>query len=225
MQHSELALTSRRDGKARGHRSNGELNKLSHEDRLAHDWYRFVLSFPPHLVQDYLEQFHITSRRHVLDPFCGTGTTVVECKKLGIPSAGIEANVFPHFAGQVKIDWTPNPDQLLEASRQIADEALAQLKRDGIEDDTLFRGWAGNKPQSVKLRTLDPELEKLLLANSISPLPLHKVLVLRDSLRRHRHEPYYKHQLLAFANALTFSISNLHFGPEVGVGERSEEHT
>ena len=180
MQHDQLALTSRQDGKIRRQRSNGELNKLSHEDRLAHDWYRFVLSFPPHLVRDYLEQFHITPRQHVLDPFCGTGTTVVECKKLGIPSTGIEANVFPHFAGQVKIDWTPDPDQLVGVSKQVADEALAQLQRDGIEDDALFRGWARDERQSVELRTLDPELQKLLLANSVSPLPLHKVLVLRD---------------------------------------------
>jgi hypothetical protein len=50
------------DVKPRRHRSNGELNKLSPEDRLAHDWYRFVLSFPPHLVRDYLEKFHITPR-------------------------------------------------------------------------------------------------------------------------------------------------------------------
>ena len=195
------------------------LNKLSYEDRSAHDWYRFVLSFPPHLVRDYLEKFHVTPCQRVLDPFCGTGTTVVECKKLGIPSTGIEANAFPHFAGQVKADWTPNSDRLLEASQQIADEALAQLDRDGIEDDTLFRDWTHNERPSVGLRTLDPELEKLLLANSVSPLPLHKVLILRDSLRRHQREPYYKHQLLALANALTFSISNLHFGPEVGVSQ------
>ena len=123
----------------------------------------------------------------------------------------------------MKTDWTPNPNQLLQASQWIADEALAQLKRDGIEDDTLFRGWTRNERHPVELRTLDPELEKLLLANSISPLPLHKVLVLRDSLRRHQHEPYYKHQLLAFANALTFSISNLCFGPEVGVSEPKED--
>ena len=52
---------------------------------------------------------------------------------------------------------------------------------------------------------------------------MHKVLVLRDALRSHQHQPYYKHQLLAFANALTFSISNLHFGPEVGVGQAKED--
>ena len=66
----------------------GETNKLLPEDRPAHEWYRFVLSFPPHLVRTYLHRFGINRTHQVLDPFCGTGTTLVECKKLGIPSIG-----------------------------------------------------------------------------------------------------------------------------------------
>ncbi len=63
-----------------------EDNKLRLEDRAAHDWYRFVLSFPAHLVRTYIDRFELTPKHHVLDPFCGIGTTLVECKKLGIPS-------------------------------------------------------------------------------------------------------------------------------------------
>ena len=67
--------------------ASSENNKLKAEDFAAHNWYRFVLSFPPHLVRDYIERFNISSHHCVLDPFCGTGTTLVECKKLGITSA------------------------------------------------------------------------------------------------------------------------------------------
>src|SRR5437016_5964802 len=92
----------------RGFRNNGDANKLSWEDRSIHQWFRFVLSFPPHLVRDYLERFRIGPTQIVLDPFCGTGTTVVECKKLGIPSFGTEANPMAHFAAQVKVNWSPD---------------------------------------------------------------------------------------------------------------------
>ena len=78
-----------------------EDNKLGAEDRDAHDWYRFFLSFPPHLVRDYIERFGLTSRQRVLDPFCGTGTTLVERKKLGIPSVGVEANPMAFFLSEV----------------------------------------------------------------------------------------------------------------------------
>jgi DNA modification methylase len=38
-----------------------------------------------------------------------------------------------------------------------------------------------------------------------------------DVLKKHQGEPYYRHLLLALGNAIVFKISNLHFGPEVGV--------
>ena len=65
-------------------------NKVRAEDRSVHEWYRFVLSFPPHLVTDYLKRFDIGPSHTVLDPFCGTGTTLVECKKRGIGSVGMK---------------------------------------------------------------------------------------------------------------------------------------
>lgn len=80
-----------------------DANKLSVDDRAAHDWYRFVLSYPPHLVRDYLARFHVSSEQRVLDPFCGTGTTLVECKKLGVPSIGVEAHPMAHFTSSTQI--------------------------------------------------------------------------------------------------------------------------
>jgi hypothetical protein len=38
-----------------------ETNRLYPEDCAIHEWYRFVLSFPAHLVRDYLERFSVNS--------------------------------------------------------------------------------------------------------------------------------------------------------------------
>lgn len=176
-------------------------NQIRAGDRAAHDWYRFVLSYPPHLVQDYLGKFGIEATHQVLDPFSGTGTTVVECKKLGIPSVGVEANPMAWFAGSVKLDWTPSPQALLTNAEQIGDAAYAQLK------------------QEEALRSLAPEAEQVILANSISPLPLHKTLVLLEQIQRYGHPSTLPHLKLALAKAVVTSISNLRFGPEVGVGK------
>ena len=73
------------------------------------------------------------------------------------------------------------------------------------------------------LRSLPPETSNLLLKDSISPLPLHKSLVLLETIERHKDERFYKHERLALAKALVFCISNLHFGPEVGVGPAKKD--
>jgi hypothetical protein len=194
-----------------------EANKLGSNDRAVHDWYRFVLSYPPHLVRDYLARFDASPDKRVLDPFCGTGTTIVECKKLRIPSIGVEAHPMAHFASATKVDWDVDPAELEESSRHVAAKATSELEANGIIDDPAPLLIA-EVPDRQKLRTLPPEVQKLLLTNSISPLPLHKALVLRDAICSRGIERCRSHQLLALAKALVTTVGNLEFGPEVGVG-------
>lgn len=199
--------------------ANGRANKLDPKDRAFHDWYRFVLSFPPHLVRKYLQSFELGNDAVVLDPFCGTGTTIVETKLSGKHAVGIEANPFAHFACSVKVDWAIDPDLLLRQAHTAAEAARQVLANQGIDDNSPFRGSL----EGHALRKVDSEAAKLLLTNSISPLPLHKSLILLDHLKTHQADEYYRHELLALANALVFTISNLHFGPEVGVGKPKQD--
>ena len=193
-------------------------NKILAGDLPVHNWYRFVLSFPPHLVRQYLERFSITGDHLVLDPFAGTGTTLVECKKQGIPSLGIEAHPMSHFASQVKTDWRGAPAELVETGESVYQKAWEALDKQGICDLPGFF----DAPKGNHLRTLTPQQMRLLLTNSISPLPLHKALTLRDCIFE-TAEPVAQYHKLAFAKAVVQSASNLHFGPEVGVRKVKED--
>src|SRR5882672_928978 len=84
---------------------NGGINTLQKDDAPVHDWYRFVLSFPPHLVRQYIDRFSLGGDDFLLDPFCGTGTTLVEAKKNGIPSIGCDAHPFAALVSRVKTHW------------------------------------------------------------------------------------------------------------------------
>src|SRR5437667_8892763 len=180
-------------------RISADANKLSSNDRAAHDWYRFVLSYPPHLVRDYLKCLPSPTGQQVLDPFCGTGTTIVECKKLGIASVGVEAHPLAHFASSTKIDWSPDPDKLETIAAAVAERAIDTLEQNGIIDDpqpNLIR----ETPRMAALQTLPSDSFKLLLTNSISALPLHKTLVLLDAIEG--APCYQKHMRLALARSI-----------------------
>ncbi len=180
-------------------------NRLAFEDRAVHDWYRFVLAYPPHLVREYLDKFEVTPAMTVLDPFCGTGTTIVECKKQGIASVGIEANSMAHFASATKVDWNVEAEHLEQMGVQLATRAEKCLAQ-------------GNP--DTELRELPPDSLRIILTNSISPLPLHKTLVLLQCIEESedlKFQPYFK---IALASALVGPIGNLRFGPEVGVSKK-----
>ncbi len=177
-----------------------EQNKLYSDDTSIHDWYRFVLSYPPHLVRRYLDKFLLQPGDTVLDPFCGTGTTLVECKKNNISSIGIEPNPVVHMAASAKVNWNVDVKKLEEHSYRIARRY-----------DELIKQYGKN------LKKLPPEKEKLLIKNSISPLPLHKSLVLIEAINELRDDQFFDIERTALAKQLVFSYSNLHFGPEVGV--------
>ena len=200
-----------------------EENRLRPEDRAVHDWYRFVLSFPPHLVRNYVDRFGVRPGDTVLDPFCGTGTTLVECKKLGISSVGIEPNPMAHFASAVKVDWSVDRRALAGYADKVLATAGGTLDRDGLGGVNGLPLFEPLDRARAPLRGLGPAQSKLLLKGSISPVPLHKTLVLLDAIDEHGDERLRRCGRLALANALAHSIGNLKFGPEVGVGRSRDD--
>ena len=152
---------------ARSRSAQSERNKLYVEDRAIHEWYRFVLAFPPHLVRDYLERFGADEHHYVLDPFCGTGTVLVECKKLGVPSVGVEANpivVFSssnlHFGPEVGVG-RPQPGApvvapWLECIHAMASDLRASAIREHIATPaTALLGDARQIPDALEPYSID----------------------------------------------------------------------
>jgi len=194
-----------------------QINKVKKEDKAFHDWYRFVLSFPPHLVQDYLRKFEIQQNDLVLDPFSGTGTTLIEAKLNGFDSIGIEANPIIKHITQTKLKWNSNVNRLLDVALDISNEVKRNLIEQGIDDTRL-----GTHLPNIKLLDLPEESKKILLTNSISPLPLHKSLTLLKEIKRADNEMK-DYLLVAFLKTVVKDVSNLRFGPEIGLGKIKQD--
>ena len=193
-------------------------NRLAVDDQAVHRWYRFVLSFPPHLVREYLDGFGVKGSAVVLDPFCGTGTTLVECKKLGIASIGIEANPMAAFASTIKADWSMQPRDLRTSARRVCRAYHRAIEIEG--GSSPFQGDDALRERRTLwgYRSLGEEQQKLILKDSISPLPLHKALILLEAIRREESTAT-RHLELALAWALVNEVGNVRFGPEVGISK------
>ena len=191
-------------------------NRLLPDDRSVHDWYRFVLSFPPHLVRTYIERFGIDESQVILDPFCGAGTTLVESKKSGIASVGMDSHPMAHFASLVKVNWSVSADCVLDYAGQVAESYSSAVKN----TEHLAPTCNSEVLQHTDLvgGLLNPEESRLLIKNSISPGPALKTLTLLRQIDEHGDATLRNIGRLALAGALVNGVSNLKFGPEVGVG-------
>ena len=175
-----------------------------------HDWYRFVLSFPPHLVRTYIEQFGIDGSQVVLDPFCGAGTTLVESKKSGIPSVGMDSHPMAYFASSVKVDWSVSSDHVLAYASQVA-ESFGAAMNNAEQTELTYVNRNLQSPDSL-IGLLGPEESRLLIKNSISPRPVLKALALLRQIDEHGDDSLRKIGRLALAGALVNGVSNLKFG-------------
>jgi hypothetical protein len=64
-------------------------------------WLRLTPAYSVHLVRELLEA-RALPELPVLDPFCGTGTTLLTCAELGIPCATLDVNPFLVWLARAK---------------------------------------------------------------------------------------------------------------------------
>lgn len=192
----------------RKEKSLNSLNDLKELDAPVHRWWRFVLAYPPHLVSKYIEKFELKKGAIVYDPFSGTGTTLVEAKKLGFKAIGSEAMEFCYVASKVKTNFEISSKKIKSTAAKISKEIEIALSHDDSSSDDI--------KSSKILKILSNEQVKLMGKDYISPKPLHKLLVIRKIVHQ-----LPAGEILDFFNlalgAVSVSASNVGFGPEIYV--------
>lgn len=198
---------------------NGAVNALRKEDIPVHGWYRFVLSFPPHLVRQYIKAFKLDNNDLLLDPFCGTGTTLVESKKNRIPSIGCDPHPFAALVSRVKTNWSLDHGVLRKILKRILRRAEVQATEAGLHslsfEALMFQEKTGISRESLRLTE---DEEKLLPMGFLSQRPLQRLLILRDEIERQTaNDPSGVHEffLLALAHVIANGAGNFAFGPEI----------
>jgi len=83
-----------------------------------HRWFRYSAGFSAEWVANtILEQG--TPPNKILDPFCGSGTTLIEAMKIGVDAVGFEPHPFIFRVAQCKTDWSVDVNQFYFVSEKI----------------------------------------------------------------------------------------------------------
>ncbi|MGL5594351.1 MAG: DNA methyltransferase [Cetobacterium sp.] len=78
------------------------VNFSKNMDTPYHKWFKYREGYSHLLVKELLKRSRLKESSIILDPFCGSGTTIVESKLNGYSSIGIEINPMSAFVANVK---------------------------------------------------------------------------------------------------------------------------
>jgi SAM-dependent methyltransferase len=162
------------------------------------------MGFPPGVVAGLLDAFGVDAGSVVLDPFCGTGTTLLEARWRGAFALGLDANPAAVLVSRAKNAFCVEDGTLRSALEEVlrrsradpggfrADYRYAALVRMGL----VSRGWLGRKAaQSL-----------VAVARAIDScgfgIDVRRLL------------------MLALFRAAVDDVANIRFGPEVYIRRR-----
>ncbi|MEH1850698.1 MAG: DNA methyltransferase [Nostoc sp.] len=84
-----------------------------------HRWFRFSAGFSAQWVETIITQAKERGETTVLDPFSGSGTTLLASEKLGVECLGIEAHPFVVRIARAKLLYQTDADAYLEHIQKV----------------------------------------------------------------------------------------------------------
>ena len=119
-----------------------------------HRLHPYLGKFIPQLVEIFLRKYFAPGQT-VLDPFCGSGTTLVQANELGINSVGYDISAFNVLLASAKLATYDVPTvtrEIMEVLRRTR-EATAKRTRPSLLFDELASELHIEEPVSAYLKT------------------------------------------------------------------------
>lgn len=187
-----------------------------------HNWFYFVLGYSPDFPDFLLDRENVNESTKVVDPFMGTGTTLIACKDRGITSGGIDANNYFYDVVKAKTNWNIDANKAEILFSDIINEYQKNILNFTDNDEVsssennqldIFENKISFKAYATQHR---PEM---LVEKYLSDLPFVKLLLIKQAINKFVKEV----DLLDFFNLAISSIivpvSNVRYGPGFGVGK------
>lgn len=102
-----------------------------------HRWFRFSAGFSAEWVADVIRE-RISPNGAVLDPFAGSGTTLLAADHLGVPSWGFEAHPFISKIAKAKLSWYLDHKEFLAACGEVSELARSLRPQRSASSNALL---------------------------------------------------------------------------------------
>ena len=179
----------------------------SSEDYPIHNWFYFVLGYSPRFPEYILNSEKINSEKIILDPFMGTGTTLVTCKQKGINSFGIDANDFFVEVADTKLDWEIEFDEFKENIDNFLESLIFHFEKiDFSQNSSYVRETLSLRPLNLSWRY-------------ISDIPFAKLFFIKKFINEFGFSEKIFKKIKLCLNSIIVPSSNIRYGPGFGVGK------
>ena len=193
-----------------------------------HNWYYFVLGYSPQFPDYILQKYGASEKNFVVDPFMGTGTTLVACKTKSIPSGGVDANDFFYDVARAKTNWSVHLDALKKIYSTLRQEITERYSEFGFlsvgnilnKDDSQLSLFANPIGKYRSVNEYDSRYRpKMLDRRYISPIPFTKWHIIKNAIDKIVPDGEEKDFFNLAIAPILVPISNIRYGPGFGIGK------
>jgi len=176
--------------------------------------FSFVLAYPSDVVKGILDRFQPKKGDVVLDPFAGTGTTLVECKRRGLRSIGIESNPVCALATSAKTHWNVDTKEVESAIGEVV--ASARRRVGVVEARHIHANRFFNAPEVRSLSGYQSVVNSGVVERGwIGRRLAVTALSLSHYIRRIPDDKVRDFLMVSLLGSLVPDFSNLKYGPEL----------
>ena len=156
-----------------------ERERTKHVHRL----HPYLGKYIPQLVEVFLRKF-LSPKDTVLDPFCGSGTTLVQANELGIHSIGCDISAFNVLLSSVKAAKYDVPTLKRETADILRNTARLAGRHEDETQDSLF-------PETCPRTSVEPKCSDYL-KRWFAPQALAELVAFRSLIDRYENQDFLK---------------------------------
>jgi len=196
-----------------------------------HNWFNFVLGYSPQFPEYMIAREKLDSSSRILDPFMGTGTTLIACKSQGIPSQGIDANNFMVDAARVKLNWGLELKRLKYYRDAIIEYVSSEFSTYDWGEKEQISNQMSLFAQPIQIEVVRQSVAdfvrqrrpKMLLEKYISDRPLARAFIIHDAVQKLVPEGGERDFFDLALTSIIVPISNVRYGPGFGMIKPKED--